>query len=1246
MEILAEQLRSAGSNLDLHEALQAPVSMLLGVNDAAIAALHGIGIDSVFDLGTSTLFAQVDTIIRPGWAPVGRVPSDVLDSSGVPDSVEKVSALPIAALRGLSDPDAAALKAALGVETIQDLANWPPRRAALGFVQKALGADVAVGGDIFADRLRPAMGEYPTERVYYDKLLMFGTAADPGLAELDGAISLTSDATANLNKPAVGALMTLSQSWYAQGITLGHMIHSLALAPGEATRLAVIDWSRRTSASTSESIAESERLDDSTTHSRAISEVQNAVASEMQSGGSMSSGWAKSKSKGWNISGSVGGGIAGAIGAATGALGISVGGGYSSQSSETSYGADSSSWSVGNRSTSASLTQNVNDRTEQHASSVRSRRATAVREVSQSEHEQISTRVVANYNHMHALTVQYYEVVQVYRVVVRPHSVDRVLFLPFELIDFSVDEALDVVARYRWQLLNAALTPRVAELIVDPVGMIDVRSAVRVETPLNIFADAALGLTRRAIAVGPGGSDASPEPADPVPDPGTPPAHPIRTVLRTRRGPVEDSVPGASELVRISFEGLSIAHIRLDLSDTTTGQEFPVPAANDLTIERVKLANVASLLVASADGAADSGTITLHCEVEGRPVSVSIPVDLAAGTAMQRIAFIDADPSDRKGELLAHLQANRDYYTRAILAGLDAATLVPTLARFSWNGKPLVDQVEPVPVTVAGNYLVLRAPARNDDASGVGDEDWQTVLRTREIILDIEDSRLVPIPTGGVFAEAVLGRSNSAEKLDITRFWNWQDSPIPLQPPEIAPIAAGTRATPENLVPGQLGAPILNIMNPTNLPDPTGLSAILSAVANGNMFRDMSGLAGTQAAGQAMSSGTLAAATEAGRINSDNYKAATQAATEMAKTAADMWKAYQGSNGNQGGSNHSTSAEGARINHGRDMDERGVSPSASSGSTDSVPGSDSAGSPGSSPGGGSGSSAGGTDRMEPMSNEWSMSRSGAGIPSLADMVGAAMPGVSAIPAAVDVSKITDDDQKDLDQIKEDYYAVNMGSPLSATLIPMALHRNGQDLSIYLAWTNSTDQIFWNLDLSRAFYDVDNNNAFIKSIVGPTFNEYNIVDDDGNIIMSTESSDAISNTDRENLSRALNVLGLVHEVIHLQQFRKNKGPPKSFKQMVEFEIEAYGKSADWLRSPYTRHLFMEHFKLPPLLAGDATHPALTDYFATADDETKSKLQALNLGGSPASIRDALKQLTLLPAEIQGRADYQVTDMYKT
>jgi hypothetical protein len=36
----------------------------------------------------------------------------------------------------------------------------------------------------------------------------------------------------------------------------------------------------------------------------------------------------------------------------------------------------------------------------------------------------------------------------------------------------------------------------------------------------------------------------------------------------------------------------------------------------------------------------------------------------------------------------------------------------------------------------------------------------------------------VSVSTRGMVGEAVLGSSNASEKVDITRFWNWQDSPI------------------------------------------------------------------------------------------------------------------------------------------------------------------------------------------------------------------------------------------------------------------------------------------------------------------------------------------------------------------------------------------------------------------------------------------------------------------------------------
>lgn len=39
--------------------------------------------------------------------------------------------------------------------------------------------------------------------------------------------------------------------------------------------------------------------------------------------------------------------------------------------------------------------------------------------------------------------------------------------------------------------------------------------------------------------------------------------------------------------------------------------------------------------------------------------------------------------------------------------------------------------------------------------------------------------------------------------------------------------------------------------------------------------------------------------------------------------------------------------------------------------------------------------------------------------------------------------------------------------------------------------------------------------------------------------------------------------LYHEALHVEQFAKHGGPPDTYTQMVKHEIEAYGKTADWL-----------------------------------------------------------------------------------
>lgn len=1239
MSNAADHLKAGFGGLSLDEVLRLPASALLGVTQSAADALRSIGMETIFDLGSSWLFANASSAIgslpgqpgAPGLTVLEELPSGQPADAG---------SLPLEVLRGLSDADATAIKQALAVETIREFALWPPRTVARRLMSEASGGG-ADAEEAHAEALRPRLGEYPTERVYYNSLVMLGMAGGGAQTPLTGTISLQPvvDEPAGFGHPAVGALVTLSQSWYAKGITLGHMLHSLALAPGEATRIAVVDWSRRTRASVSETIEEAERLDSATEHSRAISEVQNAVASEMQSGGSMSSGWAKSTSKGKSGGFSVGGGVAGAYQGVTGVLGFGGGMASSRQESETTTEASSSSWSIGNRSVMAEMSQHVNDRTEQHSTSVRNRRASAVREVSQSEHEQVSTRVVANYNHMHALTVQYYEVVQIYRVLVQVHSVQRVLFVPFELLDFSGPGAADLVARFRRPLLGAALNERVAGLLLDDKGEVEVRSAVRVQLP-SLFSDVVGGLaiTTMARAVsGPAGAAAAPAGGGVLTAPPAPSPAPAMARRVTRPGPVLDTVPGDVELVAVSFDSVRADRVRLDQAGVPADDStFAVPGTTfqvDFPAH-VPLRNVAAIHVAKTDAEADSGTMTLHYRTAARQLTLAVPLDLAAGTGMQTVAFLAGDPSNRRNELMGHLQANRAYYSQAVLRNLDSPTLAMLLSRFTWKGKPLADQVEPKPLTVAGNYLVLRAPVEDDEEAGIDGSTvaWGELLRERALTSSQRDDRLVPIPTGGVFAEAVLGRSNSAEKLDITRFWNWQDSPIPLQPTEIAPITTGSRATAEDLRPGQLGSPVLTIVNPVALPDPAGLGAALNTLATASMFRDMSGLAGTQGLAQAGSAGTLSAATEAGRLASANLKTVTDQATAMGQAAADMWKVLQTKNGNGGGgagsgsggsaSGSGISGDGARINHGRDMDERGVSAADGGGFkvTESQAKFEAAG-------GGGGGGTGGANA--PISRELAFSDTAAVGVSPAMLAGTTnalntgaaslMTNPAGIPLGVVIAAV---DGVSLAFIESDVKASGV-SLQGLKLRPMRQHRHGsrfQAIGLF-AWTNSATDIYVDTD------------AFSAALSGG-------------------SKDVLQ-------TRARAAIGVRHEIIHIRQFAQAGKPPKDFKEMLKYERAAYGctpppapadATLKWLKK--TGQGGAKHFLVNKLGMPAADADTLLQAVTAEIEDVCDKLDVLhNLPATPDPdplIKEELIKGGFLPGELvqgQGRA-YLIEDLYKT
>ena len=952
---LYDLLRDEVQGLELNEILKKNTGALLSVEADQEIVLKKIGINSIFDLGTSWTFSNaklISTFSEPGnsFYRLGLAPKDYLTSAAPETEINKLATLDLKFLQGLNQ-FADDIKKALSVKTIREFANWSAYDIAHKIVSLAIGnTDENIVDD--AEELRPRLGDYPTHRVYYDSLVMlktYNTEGDEANPKTDirtsgKTLNLKSaiDKKGRLNQPAIGAIFTYSQSWFSQAITLGKLLHSLSLAPGEVTRMAVIDWNRRTSGKETETISETEKLDSEATHALAEKEVQDAVANELQAGGSQSSSSATSSSAA--LSASVGTGF-------LSSLFVDADVSASGQMASTSSQAESSSWSMGHRGVSADMGKFINDRTEQHSASARSRRAAIVKEVSQSEHEQVSTRIVANYNHMHALTVQYYEVVQIYRTVTELHKLERCLFLPMDIIDFSDDNVID---RYRIALMFGALNRTIRDTLFDDTSSVILIPKVKPKTFITATRyspaldtinekteptssttnNASLSRTLASSAINSNSFSVAPQPfwSNDV----------LLGISRNVNKPIlhPDSdglyFPDNLQLIRISFSP-ELKVKRVNLYSNDTGDKFFDVGTDQYSVsvgEVINLVNFDKIQLQKTDASnALDGVMILTCVLNGGSFTLPIPVSEGNVSGLTDVLTITTDKQDRIRDLKKHLIANADYYSRIIYRNLDSATITLLLGDYEWNGKPLLDMVEPRPYKVIGNYLILKAPVDQDVKDGDENlKEWNQIIDEKAIKTGETDERLVPMPTGGVFAEAVLGRSNSAEKLDITRFWNWQDSPIPILPSEISPIDTSSRGTTEDLKPGQLSSPVLNIVNPTNLPTGSDLGGILSAVSNGNMFRDMSGLVGTQGLVKTGMDQTLQAATDAGQINSENMKTEAQKAVAMGQIAADIVKSVMG-----GGAGDSSvtgiSAEGAKINHAKSLDDRGIPPSSGGVST-------------------------------------------------------------------------------------------------------------------------------------------------------------------------------------------------------------------------------------------------------------------------------------------------------------------------
>ena len=241
---------------------------------------------------------------------------------------------------------------------------------------------------------------------------------------------------------AHGHLLHFKQTWFADGYSLGDLLYSLPLAPGQKKVISVIDWERREQSSRDELTSLEEGVQAQLSRDRDLGEVISGTLSEYSRGESSNS------TKGFGIGkGSAGNGSYGGF-SFGGVMGVSGGFGDST----------SGAFLEGNREVSSSSLQTLRDRTVQSAAAVRSLRSTVVQTARQGETVRATTEVVANHNHCHTLTIQYFEVLRHMRAEHALEDVQECLFVPLPMMDFH----REMVVRWRQPLEAYLQRPELA----------------------------------------------------------------------------------------------------------------------------------------------------------------------------------------------------------------------------------------------------------------------------------------------------------------------------------------------------------------------------------------------------------------------------------------------------------------------------------------------------------------------------------------------------------------------------------------------------------------------------------------------------------------------------------------------------------------------------------------------------------------------------------------------------------------
>lgn len=242
---------------------------------------------------------------------------------------------------------------------------------------------------------------------------------------------------------ATGHILHYKSLFKADGYSLGDLLYSLPLAPGQKKEIVIFDSSHILQGAESQTISQGERLAAGIIDDR---EITN------QLGGSINESLRGSSSA--NTSGiSAGLGVGAIIGPVGAVLGVS--GGVANSNSTASQ--DSS------RNVSQYFGEKLRQSIMQNADSYRQLNASVVTTVQEGQRYSATTEVVANHNHCHALTIMYFEVLRHYAIYQELSSVEECVFVPLLMTNFTTENI------FKWRdVLATHLLPMPSDTYLQP----------------------------------------------------------------------------------------------------------------------------------------------------------------------------------------------------------------------------------------------------------------------------------------------------------------------------------------------------------------------------------------------------------------------------------------------------------------------------------------------------------------------------------------------------------------------------------------------------------------------------------------------------------------------------------------------------------------------------------------------------------------------------------------------------------